>query len=225
MTLEYALGGAITAAVLIYLVYALLRPERFQAAHVRSAWRPSGGWARKRGGENAADLAVVFANFAEAMAEARGRAQADTVHATKKETPARRLVNGHEEMVSSSSAIGIAGMDRVTRFNVRAMSGRAVEAAGDVDTLLLDKTGTITFGNRLAAEIIPVNGASMAEALLTARRSSSGRTTRAVSKLKAGTAHSVVRSASRRDRDSGTEIGGRRRPRPALDRATLNASS
>ena len=54
------------------------------------------------------------------------------------------------------SAIGIAGMDRVTRFNVLAMSGRAVEAAGDIDTLLLDKTGTITFGNRLAAEFIPI---------------------------------------------------------------------
>ena len=58
------------------------------------------------------------------------------------------------------SAIGIAGMDRVTRFNVLAMSGRAVEAAGDVDTLLLDKTGTITYGNRLAAELIPVDGAT-----------------------------------------------------------------
>ena len=58
------------------------------------------------------------------------------------------------------SAIGIAGMDRVTRFNVLAMSGRAVEAAGDVDVLLLDKTGTITYGNRLAAEIIPVGNAS-----------------------------------------------------------------
>jgi K+-transporting ATPase ATPase B chain len=54
------------------------------------------------------------------------------------------------------SAIGIAGMDRVTRFNVLAMSGRAVEAAGDIDTLLLDKTGTITFGNRLASEFIPI---------------------------------------------------------------------
>jgi K+-transporting ATPase ATPase B chain len=55
------------------------------------------------------------------------------------------------------SAIGIAGMDRVTRFNVLAMSGRSVEAAGDINTLLLDKTGTITFGNRLAAQFIPVN--------------------------------------------------------------------
>ena len=62
------------------------------------------------------------------------------------------------------SAIGIAGMDRVTRYNVLAMSGRAVEAAGDVDTLLLDKTGTITFGNRLAAEFIPVGGATPAGA-------------------------------------------------------------
>ncbi|HWK96883.1 MAG TPA: potassium-transporting ATPase subunit KdpB [Pseudolabrys sp.] len=62
------------------------------------------------------------------------------------------------------SAIGIAGMDRLVRFNVLAMSGRAVEAAGDVDTLLLDKTGTITFGNRLATEIIPVPGVSEREA-------------------------------------------------------------
>jgi len=61
------------------------------------------------------------------------------------------------------SAIGIAGMDRLLRFNVLAMSGRAVEAAGDVDTLLLDKTGTITFGNRLATEIIPVPGVSEGE--------------------------------------------------------------
>ena len=51
------------------------------------------------------------------------------------------------------SAIGIAGMDRVARFNVLAMSGRAVEASGDVDVILLDKTGTITYGNRLAASI------------------------------------------------------------------------
>jgi K+-transporting ATPase ATPase B chain len=56
------------------------------------------------------------------------------------------------------SAIGIAGMDRLVRFNVVATSGRAVEAAGDVDTLLLDKTGTITYGNRLASAFIPVPG-------------------------------------------------------------------
>ena len=54
------------------------------------------------------------------------------------------------------SAIGIAGMDRLVQHNVLAMSGRAVEAAGDVDTLLIDKTGTITFGNRMATEFLPV---------------------------------------------------------------------
>ncbi len=61
------------------------------------------------------------------------------------------------------SAIGIAGMDRLVRFNVLAMSGRAVEAAGDVDTLLLDKTGTITMGNRQATEFIPISGVSARE--------------------------------------------------------------
>ena len=67
------------------------------------------------------------------------------------------------------AAIGIAGMDRMVRRNVLAMSGRAVEAAGDVTTLLLDKTGTITYGNRMAAELIPVGGADphrLAEAAL-----------------------------------------------------------
>jgi K+-transporting ATPase ATPase B chain len=58
------------------------------------------------------------------------------------------------------SAIGIAGMDRLVKFNVLAMSGRAVEAAGDVDVLLLDKTGTITLGNRQATEFLPVPGVS-----------------------------------------------------------------
>lgn len=61
------------------------------------------------------------------------------------------------------SAIGIAGMDRVAQFNVIATSGRAVEACGDVNTLVLDKTGTITLGNRLAEEFIPVNGHSQEE--------------------------------------------------------------
>ena len=263
---------------------------------------------------------VLFANFAEALAEARGKAQAETLRATRKETPARRLRDGREEVVPSSqlrkgdivlvregeiipgdgeviegiayvneaaitgesapvlkepgtdirsgvtagtqvvsdwlkiritadpgesfldrmialvegarrqktpneialtillvgltlifllvvvtlepfaiyagnpvstivlvalfvclipttiggllAAIGIAGMDRVARFNVLALSGRAVEAAGDVDVILLDKTGTITYGNRLAAEIIPVNGASLLDALIAARQSS-----------------------------------------------------
>ncbi|MBS9721956.1 potassium-transporting ATPase subunit KdpB [Tianweitania sp. BSSL-BM11] len=61
------------------------------------------------------------------------------------------------------SAIGIAGMDRLVRFNVLAMSGRAVEAAGDVDTLLLDKTGTITLGNRQATEFRPISGVEAAD--------------------------------------------------------------
>jgi K+-transporting ATPase ATPase B chain len=66
------------------------------------------------------------------------------------------------------SAIGIAGMDRVARFNVLAMSGRAVEASGDVDVILLDKTGTITYGNRLAASITAAPGVTDAEALTAA---------------------------------------------------------
>jgi K+-transporting ATPase ATPase B chain len=61
------------------------------------------------------------------------------------------------------SAIGIAGMDRLVRFNVLAMSGRAVEASGDVDTLLLDKTGTITLGNRQASEFRPISGVTEQE--------------------------------------------------------------
>src|SRR5713226_5648458 len=61
------------------------------------------------------------------------------------------------------SAIGIAGMDRLVQHNVLAMSGRAVEAAGDVDTLLLDKTGTITLGNRMASEFLPIAGVETRE--------------------------------------------------------------
>ena len=78
------------------------------------------------------------------------------------------------------SAIGIAGMDRLVRFNVLAMSGRAVEAAGDVDTLLLDKTGTITLGNRQATEFTPLArrdraGAGRCGAARLARRRNAGR--------------------------------------------------
>ena len=77
------------------------------------------------------------------------------------------------------SAIGIAGMDRLVQRNVLAMSGRAVEAAGDVTTLLLDKTGTITFGSRQAAEFIPVHDVTDAEvaegsARVVARRRDAG---------------------------------------------------
>ncbi|HEY5188496.1 MAG TPA: potassium-transporting ATPase subunit KdpB [Solirubrobacteraceae bacterium] len=70
------------------------------------------------------------------------------------------------------SAIGIAGMDRMFRRNVLALSGRAVEASGDVDVLLLDKTGTITIGNRLASEFIPMPGVSEAELAEAAQLSS-----------------------------------------------------
>ncbi len=70
------------------------------------------------------------------------------------------------------SAIGIAGMDRLVRFNVLAKSGRAVEAAGDIDTLLLDKTGTITIGDRQAVAFMPVPGVSEAELIAAARLSS-----------------------------------------------------
>ena len=69
------------------------------------------------------------------------------------------------------SAIGIAGMDRVAQFNVIATSGRAVEACGDINTLVLDKTCTITLGNRLAEEFLPVGGhreAELAEVALAA---------------------------------------------------------
>jgi K+-transporting ATPase ATPase B chain len=70
------------------------------------------------------------------------------------------------------SAIGIAGIDRLMQCNVLAMSGRAVEAAGDVDCLLLDKTGTITLGNRMATEFIPAPGVSIEELALDAQLSS-----------------------------------------------------
>jgi K+-transporting ATPase ATPase B chain len=70
------------------------------------------------------------------------------------------------------SAIGIAGMDRLVQRNVLAMSGRAVEAAGDVNTLLLDKTGTITIGNRQASEFLPVQGITAAELASAAQLSS-----------------------------------------------------
>ncbi len=72
------------------------------------------------------------------------------------------------------SAIGIAGMDRLIRFNVVATSGRAVEAAGDVDALLLDKTGTITFGNRMAASLVPVAGVTERDLAEAAAMSSLG---------------------------------------------------
>ena len=75
------------------------------------------------------------------------------------------------------SAIGIAGMDRVSRFNVIAMSGKAVEASGDIGVLILDKTGTITIGNRLASEFLPLTGKSVYELAEVAAEGSIGDST------------------------------------------------
>jgi K+-transporting ATPase ATPase B chain len=96
------------------------------------------------------------------------------------------------------SAIGIAGMDRLVRFNVLAMSGRAVEAAGDVDTLLLDKTGTITLGNRQATAFLPLEGVTeqeLAEAAHLASRADEtpeGRSIVALAQSKYGVADTQV---------------------------------
>jgi K+-transporting ATPase ATPase B chain len=87
------------------------------------------------------------------------------------------------------SAIGIAGMDRLVRFNVIATSGRAVEAAGDVDTLLLDKTGTITFGNRMATDFVAISGVTpgeVAEAALLASLADETPEGRSIAALAAG---------------------------------------
>ena len=128
------------------------------------------------------------------------------------------------------SAIGIAGMDRLIRFNVIATSGRAVEAAGDVDTLLLDKTGTITFGNRMASEFVAVNGVP-AEDLAAAALASSladdtpeGRSIVALAKSDFGLAEpkldpetTVVVPFTAQTRISGVDIGGRWIRKGAID--------
>ena len=119
------------------------------------------------------------------------------------------------------SAIGIAGMDRLIRFNVIATSGRAVEAAGDVDTLLLDKTGTITFGNRMATEFLPVNGVPTADLAAAALASSladetpEGRSIVALAKGEYGLAEPTPDPAktnvipfTAQTRISGVDIGG-----------------
>jgi K+-transporting ATPase ATPase B chain len=126
------------------------------------------------------------------------------------------------------SAIGIAGMDRLLRFNVVATSGRAVEAAGDVDTLLLDKTGTITFGNRMAAAFIPVPGVSeraMAEAAVLASLGDDtpeGRSILAFARDRFGVTmaprtEAVVVPFSANTRLSGLDDGGRRWRKGAVD--------
>jgi potassium-transporting ATPase ATP-binding subunit len=126
------------------------------------------------------------------------------------------------------SAIGIAGMDRVAQFNVIATSGRAVEACGDVNTLVLDKTGTITLGNRLADEFIPVNGHSLqeiAQICLTASVFDETPEGRSIVKLAQelgasvnldGTASCGI-EFSARTRMSGTDIDGQEYRKGAVD--------
>ncbi|KAB2848682.1 MAG: potassium-transporting ATPase subunit KdpB [Hyphomicrobiaceae bacterium] len=127
------------------------------------------------------------------------------------------------------SAIGIAGMDRLIRFNVVATSGRAVEAAGDVDTLLLDKTGTVTYGNRLATAFIPVSGVSareLAAASLLASLSDEtpeGRSIVALAKGSYGQAEPKDSAKgsfvpfSAQTRISGIDLNGRRLRKGAVD--------
>ena len=128
------------------------------------------------------------------------------------------------------SAIGIAGMDRVMQHNVLAMSGRAVEASGDVNTLLLDKTGTITIGNRQAAEFIPVNGVTQTELADAAQLSSladetpEGRSVVVLAKEKYGLrGREVARQEaefipfSAYTRMSGVDLDGRRLRKGASD--------
>ncbi|MGA4799713.1 potassium-transporting ATPase subunit KdpB [Streptomyces lavendulocolor] len=122
------------------------------------------------------------------------------------------------------SAIGIAGMDRLVQRNVLAMSGRAVEAAGDVSTLLLDKTGTITLGNRQAADFVPVKGTTAAEVADAAQLSSladetpEGRSIVVLAKEKYGLrerhqgelAHAEWIAFTARTRMSGVDVDGRK---------------
>jgi potassium-transporting ATPase ATP-binding subunit len=128
------------------------------------------------------------------------------------------------------SAIGIAGMDRLVRFNVIATSGRAVEAAGDVDTLLLDKTGTITFGNRMATEFLPVGGVRNQDLAAAALASSladdtpEGRSIVALAKGDFGLAEpkldpktTVVVPFTAQTRISGVDIGDRWIRKGAID--------
>jgi K+-transporting ATPase ATPase B chain len=122
------------------------------------------------------------------------------------------------------SAIGIAGMDRLIRFNVLAKSGRAVEAAGDIHTLLLDKTGTITLGDRQATEFLPLSGIKESELVEAARLSSLGDETpegRSIIEL-AGKGEAAPQGAevvtfTAQTRVSGINIGGRKIRKGAVD--------
>ncbi|MDR6631425.1 K+-transporting ATPase ATPase B chain [Phyllobacterium sp. 1468] len=135
------------------------------------------------------------------------------------------------------SAIGIAGMDRLIQFNVLAMSGRAVEAAGDVDTLLLDKTGTITFGNRQATEFLPVKGVSEQELADAAQLASladetpEGRSIVVLAKEKYGirardmqTLHATFVPFTAQSRMSGVDIDGSSIRKGAVDAVLAHAN-
>jgi K+-transporting ATPase ATPase B chain len=128
------------------------------------------------------------------------------------------------------SAIGIAGMDRLVRFNVLAMSGRAVEAAGDVDTLLLDKTGTITLGNRQATEFMPLSGvdprdlADAAQLASLSDETPEGRSIVVLAKEKYGlrgremaALHAVFVPFTAHTRMSGVDVDGRSIRKGAID--------
>ncbi len=133
------------------------------------------------------------------------------------------------------SAIGIAGMDRLIRFNVIATSGRAVEAAGDVDTLLLDKTGTITFGNRMADEFLAVGGVGepkLAEAVLLASladETPEGRSIVALAKMRYGleppanAANATIVPFTAQTRMSGVDWNGRVLRKGAVDAVLTEA--
>ena len=136
------------------------------------------------------------------------------------------------------SAIGIAGMDRLVRFNVLAMSGRAVEAAGDVDTLLLDKTGTITLGNRQATEFLPVSGVTERELAEAAQLASladetpEGRSVVVLAKEKFGLReHDMAALGARfvpftaQTRMSGVDVGGASIRKGAVDAVLAHVGS
>ena len=135
------------------------------------------------------------------------------------------------------SAIGIAGMDRLVQRNVLAMSGKAVETAGDIDTLLLDKTGTITFGNRMATEFIPVGGHTERELIAAALRSSLADDTpegRSIVELARGMGYDAQDSLAAdvtlipfraETRMSGIEVDGHRIMKGAVDAVAALASN
>ena len=135
------------------------------------------------------------------------------------------------------SAIGIAGMDRLLRKNVLAMSGRAVEAAGDVDTLLLDKTGTITLGNRVAVAFLPAPGVRLEDLAEAARLASLGDETpegRSVVTLASGgskapatgaPAGAVVVPFTAQTRMSGLDLAGRQLRKGAVDAVGRHVAS